>query len=73
MAILAVGIYLRADATTQHVLSSDPDQQALFNVVCYVLIAAGAAIMVVGFCGCCGALQESRMLLTLVWKHFFKS
>lgn len=65
IAILALAIYFRVDSTTQNILASDGDKRELFNGVCYVLMAAGGAIMVVGFCGCCGAAQESRMLLTL--------
>ncbi|XP_039253825.2 CD9 antigen-like [Styela clava] len=65
IAILALAIYFRVDSTTQNILTSDEEKRQLFNGVCYVLMAAGGAIMVVGFCGCCGAAQESRMLLTL--------
>lgn len=32
----------------------------------YILIAAGALMMVVGFLGCCGAIQESPCMLGLV-------
>lgn len=32
----------------------------------YILIGAGALMMVVGFLGCCGAVQESQCMLGLV-------
>lgn len=32
----------------------------------YILIAAGALIMVVGFLGCCGAIRESPCMLGMV-------
>lgn len=32
----------------------------------YILIGAGALMMVVGFLGCCGAIQESPCMLGLV-------
>lgn len=32
----------------------------------YILIGAGALMMLVGFLGCCGALQESQCMLGLV-------
>ena len=32
----------------------------------YILIGAGALMMVVGFLGCCGAIQESPFMLGLV-------
>lgn len=63
--ILALAIFFRVDGATSKVLQSDTEQRDLFYAVCYVLMATGGAIMVVGFCGCCGAIQESRMLLTL--------
>lgn len=37
----------------------------------YILIAAGALMMVVGFLGCCGAIRESPCMLGLVSKIFF--
>lgn len=64
--ILALAIFFRVDGATSKVLQSDSEQRDMFYAVCYVLMAVGGAIMVVGFCGCCGALQESRMLLTMV-------
>lgn len=36
----------------------------------YILIAAGALMMVVGFLGCCGAIQESPCMLGLVRTTF---
>lgn len=37
-----------------------------FDYAVYVLIAFGAFIFLVGFCGCCGALRESKCLLGFV-------
>lgn len=65
VAILGLAIYFRVDGATQNVLSSDTEKRELFYAVCYVLMAAGGAIMLVGFCGCCGAANESRLLLSL--------
>lgn len=61
-----MAIFFRFDGSTGKVLESDPAQRDMFYAVCYVLMAVGSAIMVVGFCGCCGAVQESKMLLTMV-------
>lgn len=36
----------------------------------YILIAAGALMMVVGFLGCCGAIQESPCMLGMVCTIF---
>lgn len=45
----------------------------LYVFVCagvYILIGAGALMMVVGFLGCCGAIQESPCMLGLVCTTF---
>lgn len=36
------------------------------SVGVYILIAAGALMMIVGFLGCCGAIKESPCMLGLV-------
>lgn len=36
----------------------------------YILIGAGALMMVVGFLGCCGAIQESPCMLGLVCNSY---
>ncbi|OXB70999.1 UNVERIFIED_CONTAM: hypothetical protein H355_003422 [Colinus virginianus] len=37
----------------------------------YILIGAGALMMLVGFLGCCGALQESQCMLGLFFVFLF--
>lgn len=37
----------------------------------YILIVAGAVMMVVGFLGCCGAIKESSFMLGLVRLPYF--
>lgn len=39
---------------------------ALLQYLAWAFVALGAAIFVIGFCGCCGALRESRWLLIVV-------
>lgn len=39
---------------------------AFISAGVYILIAAGALMMVVGFLGCCGAIKESPCMLGLV-------
>lgn len=34
--------------------------------VAYVLIGVGAALVIIGFLGCCGAVKESRCMLLTV-------
>lgn len=45
-------------------------QSERFVAGVYILIAAGALMMVVGFLGCCGAIKESPCMLGLVSDFF---
>lgn len=49
-----------------HQLNSVLASLHLAVVGVYILIAAGALMMVVGFLGCCGAIKESPCMLGLV-------
>ena len=42
------------------------DQTSILKGSAYALIGAGAVIFVIGFCGCCGALKESKCMLYIV-------
>ena len=46
------------------------DDQNFIYMVSYVLICAGAFVLVVGFLGCCGALKECKWMLGLVRKPY---
>ena len=48
---------LFADASTSY---------ALLQYLAYSFVGIGVSIIVIGFCGCCGALKDSRWLLLLV-------
>ncbi|KAL4005845.1 hypothetical protein ACER0C_005558 [Sarotherodon galilaeus] len=61
-AVLAIGLWLRLDQKTKG-LFEEPDSSYVFYTGVYILIAAGALIMVVGFLGCCGAIRESPCML----------
>nr|XP_020469060.1 CD9 antigen isoform X2 [Monopterus albus] len=63
-AVFAVGLWLRFDAKTKG-LFEGPDSPYVFYTGVYILIGAGALMMVVGFLGCCGAIQESPCMLGL--------
>ena len=41
------------------------DNMIIFNAV-YVIIAVGAAILVISFMGCCGAVNENKCMLGTV-------
>ncbi|XP_042173236.1 CD9 antigen-like isoform X4 [Oncorhynchus tshawytscha] len=63
--VLAVGLWLRFDSRTEGLFSGEDSPSVFFTGV-YILIAAGALMMVVGFLGCCGAIKESPCMLGLV-------
>ncbi|XP_059917212.1 CD9 molecule a isoform X1 [Gadus macrocephalus] len=63
-AVLGVGLWLRFDSKTKG-LFEGADSPYLFYTGVYILIGAGALMMVVGFLGCCGAIQESPFMLGL--------
>ncbi|XP_052388042.1 CD9 antigen isoform X1 [Carassius gibelio] len=61
--VMAVGLWLRLDPKTK--ILFDEEASFIFYTGLYILIGVGALIMVVGFFGCCGAIQESPCLLGL--------
>lgn len=64
--ILGVALWLRHDNQTSSLLILQFEgQQApgTFYISVYILIAVGAVMMLVGFLGCFGAIQESQCLL----------
>ncbi|KAL4625011.1 CD9 antigen isoform X1 [Arapaima gigas] len=63
-AVLAIGLWLRFDSRTKGLFEGNDSPSVFFTGV-YILIAAGALMMVVGFLGCCGAIQESTCMLGL--------
>uniref|UniRef100_A0A3P9NGU8 Tetraspanin n=1 Tax=Poecilia reticulata TaxID=8081 RepID=A0A3P9NGU8_POERE len=63
-AVLAVGLWLKLDSKTNSLLQGENSPYVFYTGV-YVLIAVGAVMMVVGFLGCCGAIQESPLMLGL--------
>ncbi|XP_040201089.1 CD9 antigen [Rana temporaria] len=63
-AVLAIGLWLRFDGQTKPMFESDSSASSFYTGV-YILIGAGALMMLVGFLGCCGAIQESECMLGL--------
>ncbi|XP_058482038.1 CD9 antigen-like isoform X1 [Solea solea] len=62
--VLAVGLWLRFDTRTAGLFEGE-DAPTVFFTGVYLLIFAGALMMVVGFLGCCGAIKESPCMLGL--------
>ncbi|KAH0616359.1 hypothetical protein JD844_027400, partial [Phrynosoma platyrhinos] len=74
-AVLAIGLWLRFDSQTKDIFEHE-DNNTTFYTGVYILIGAGALMMLVGFLGCCGAIQESQCMLGLVVdevKNFYDS
>ncbi|XP_026535070.1 CD9 antigen [Notechis scutatus] len=63
-AVLAIGLWLRFDSQNKELFQTDESTSKFYTGI-YILIAAGALIMLVGFLGCCGAIRESQCMLGL--------
>ncbi|XP_072242097.1 CD81 antigen-like [Leuresthes tenuis] len=64
--ILGVALWLRHDSQTSNLLIlqfEGHQAPGTFYISVYILIAVGALMMLVGFLGCYGAIQESQCLL----------
>ncbi|XP_026221447.1 CD9 molecule a isoform X2 [Anabas testudineus] len=62
--VFAIGLWLRLDPKTKGLFEGS-DSPYVFYTGVYILIGAGALMMIVGFLGCCGAIQESPCMLGL--------
>ncbi|XP_074002734.1 CD9 antigen isoform X5 [Numenius arquata] len=69
-AVLAIGLWLRFDSQTKNIFELESNNTTFYTGV-YILIGAGALMMLVGFLGCCGALQESQCMLGLFFFFLF--
>ncbi|XP_075709994.1 tetraspanin-2-like [Rhinoderma darwinii] len=61
--IIGVGLWLLLAGNIKELSDGDEDVYAFFYIGLYVLIGAGALMMLIGFFGCCGAARESQCLL----------
>ncbi|XP_072506553.1 CD9 antigen-like [Notamacropus eugenii] len=64
IAVLTIGLWLRFDSQTKSVFEQEENNSNFYTGV-YILIGAGALMMLVGSLGCCGAVQESQCMLGL--------
>ncbi|KFV73033.1 CD9 antigen [Dryobates pubescens] len=69
-AVLAIGLWLQFDSQTKSIFELESNNTTFYTGV-YILIGAGALMMLVGFLGCCGALQESQCMLGLFFLFLF--
>lgn len=64
--ILGVGLWMRHDPKTSSLMGLEfegAQVPSTFYMCVYIMIGVGAIMMVVGFLGCYGAIQESQCLL----------
>nr|BAE88063.1 unnamed protein product [Macaca fascicularis] len=55
IAVLAIGLWLRFDSQTKSIFEQETNNNnSSFYTGVYILIGAGALMMLVGFLGCCG-------------------
>ena len=67
--LFAIGLFfLVEDERTLlfKLFADESTSYALLQYLAYSFVGIGVSILVVGFCGCCGALKDSRWLLLLV-------
>jgi len=66
--MVGLGVWaLKGTESFQELVTEDP---GIRNGV-YAIIAAGALLFVIGFLGCCGAMKESKCMLTLFFIFIF--
>lgn len=72
-ALLGLGIWilLDGDRAAMFDLISKNGDIALMKYLAYGLVAIGGFVLIVGFIGCCGALQESKCLLVTYFIFLF--
>ncbi|XP_077994679.1 tetraspanin-18-like [Glandiceps talaboti] len=59
VALAGVGIWIVVDSESFIAILDNP----LIINAAYIMIGVGGFVLIVGFCGCCGAIKESRCLL----------
>ncbi|UYV62724.1 hypothetical protein LAZ67_2001727 [Cordylochernes scorpioides] len=64
-ALLFIGIYTLVTKENKilFTLFAVDGRDAFLQYLSYALIGVGALVFLVGFCGCCGAMQESKCML----------
>ncbi|GAB6021239.1 Tetraspanin-18 [Chamberlinius hualienensis] len=72
-ALLALGIWILIDNDRENLfnLITVENEWAIMKYLAYGLVGIGGFILIVGFFGCCGALQESKCLLVTYFIFLF--
>ena len=62
---LGIFVLVEDERALQYKLFTQTSSYALQQYLALVFIGIGASIFVIGFCGCCGSLMDSKSLLLL--------
>jgi len=65
IALLGFGIYLAVDKSLDFLQGFVSPYDPMLQRAGYILCGVGAVILVIGFCGCCGAWKENVCLLSI--------
>jgi len=65
MVLLGFGIYLAVDKSLEFLQGFVSPYDPMLQTAGYVLCGVGSFILVIGFCGCCGAWKENVCLLSI--------
>lgn len=65
MVLLGFGIYLAVDSSLDYLQDFISPNDPMLQIAGYVLCGVGSFILVIGFCGCCGAWKENVCLLSV--------
>lgn len=67
--LFAIGLFFLVEDDRSLLFKLFADESngyALLQYLAWAFLGIGAGIFFIGFCGCCGALRESRWLLIMV-------
>uniref|UniRef100_F6S9P8 Tetraspanin n=1 Tax=Monodelphis domestica TaxID=13616 RepID=F6S9P8_MONDO len=65
IAVFVIGLWLRFHTQMKSIFNQEDNNNSSFYTGVYIVIGAGALMMLVGFLGCCGAMQESQCMVGL--------
>jgi hypothetical protein len=67
--LLAIGVWILVDPSKKYLfelIASNTGTSEVLEYLSYALCALGGFVVLVGFFGCCGAMQESKCMLVTV-------
>ena len=74
--LLAVGVWILVDPSKKYLfelIASNTGTSEVLEYLSYALCALGGFVVLVGFFGCCGAMQESKCMLVTVRRLYLEN